>query len=188
MVISPDENYLVTTDKLDRRDGRLDDKVSHTVCVFDLKAKKKLYNIDSSLDIRRWSMINKNNLFVTRKSDPSQDRLLIIYDLLERKVLHDVDFNETYCEMLQLHSSEEYVFIYYQDNDVVRHYNSAELVHISSRRKCGKCPEQCKGLKAGGQVFGCDELYYALSHSDSKNEVTILYAGIVFRGVRAKKV
>ncbi|XP_053386344.1 NACHT domain- and WD repeat-containing protein 1-like isoform X2 [Mercenaria mercenaria] len=188
LIISPDETLLVTTDMektiFEKKFVTISvvkkQKYTRTTCVYDLKAKKKIHDIATTIDVNRWSLVSRKNLLVTRMSGHKNKGTIIVCDLADGKVIQEVVVNETYkLEKLQFHSSEEFVFIYYQDrisNGINSQY--AELVNISSGKRFGKCPEEFKGPYSGGQVFGSDSLYYTICHWNS-SEVSVLFAGQV---------
>ncbi|XP_053407147.1 uncharacterized protein LOC123546872 [Mercenaria mercenaria] len=177
LIISPDETLLVTTDTVKTLFGEEKDTTTY---VYDVKTKKKIHDIAKTIDVNRWSLVSRKNL-VTRKSGYKNEGTLIVYDLADGKVIQEVVVNETYkLEKLHFHSSEEFVFIYYQDLGIMNGIENkyAELVNISSGKRFGKCPEEYKGPYSGGQVFGSDSLYYTICHWN-RSEVSVLFAGQV---------
>lgn len=177
LIISPDETLLVTTDAQELLLGSKEDKASF---VHDIKTKKKIHDIDTSVYVNKWSLVSRKNKLVTRKSGYKTGGTLAVLDLREGKIVHEVVVNDTYkLDMVQLHACEDYVFVGYSDTGILNGIRNkyAELVNVESGEQYGRCPDAYKGPYAVGQVFGSESLYYALCHWN-KCELAIFFAGI----------
>ncbi|KAL4232251.1 hypothetical protein ACF0H5_009825 [Mactra antiquata] len=180
VIISPDETLLVSSE---HGDVMLIGKSTHKSYIHDLKSKQQVHLMSESLVIEQHSIITDKNVLLAPKTE--QNGTLVLYDLINRRSLSEVKvIGEFSLDFLQLHASQEFVFVYYKNTLLMKkeEFKTPELIEISTGKKFGKCPNEHVDFCASATVFGTNQIYYALCNL-RKAIVPILYAGEVKRTI-----